>query len=198
MECNRTYEDINNIVESKNTRSCRLLFIGVDWLRKGGDTALHVAKELNKSGLKTELIVVGSEPPTSETFPNYVKFIGFINKYTTEGIKQINELFCTSHFLIVPSRAETYGHVFCEANSFGLPSIATNVGGIPTIIKDGVNGKTFSVNSRVGEYSTYIASLISNYSEYKRLARSSFHEYKSRLSWEVAAKTAKQLIIELV
>ncbi len=50
----------------------------------------------------------------------------------------------------------------------------------------------------MGEYSTYIASLISNYSEYKRLARSSFHEYQSRLSWEVAAKTAKQLIIELV
>ncbi|MBD2434058.1 MULTISPECIES: glycosyltransferase family 4 protein [Fischerella] len=198
IECNRTYEDIHNIVESKDTRYCRLLFIGVDWLRKGGDTAVEVAKELNEIGLKTELIVVGSEPPISETFPNYVKFLGFINKYTTEGIKQINELFCTSHFLIVPSRAETYGHVFCEANSFGLPSLATNVGGIPTIIKDGVNGKTFSVNSRVEEYSTYIADLMSNYSEYKRLACSSFHEYQSRLNWLVAAKTAKQLIMDLV
>jgi glycosyltransferase involved in cell wall biosynthesis len=198
LECNRTDEDIKDIVESRATTPCKLLFIGVDWFRKGGDTAVEVAKELNKMGLNTELLVVGHQPVTTEPLPSFVKSIGFVNKYTEEGVNKLNKLFCESHFLIMPSRAESYGHVFCEANSFGLPCLATNVGGIPSIIRDGLNGKTFSLKASLSEYCTYIASLMANYSEYKKLAHSSFNEYSSRLNWTVAGQTAKRLIRELV
>jgi glycosyltransferase involved in cell wall biosynthesis len=198
IECNRTDEDINNIVQYKDTHSCKLLFIGVDWFRKGGDIALAVAKELNKTGLNTELLVVGCQPVTHEPLPNFVKNIGFIDKFTIEGINKINKLFCESHFLIMPSRADCSPHVLCEANSFGLPCLVTNVGGIPSIIKDNLNGQTFSINSRVEEYCSYITSLMYNYSEYKRLARSSFNEYQSRLNWSVATQKVKNLIMELV
>lgn len=198
IECNRTNEDVTSIVESKSTNICKLLFVGIAWNRKGGETALNVAKELNRMGLKTELLVVGCQPMTSEPIPDFVKVIGYVNKGTTEGANLMNKLFSESHFFIMPSKAESYGHVLCEANSFGLPCIATNVGGIPTIVKDGLNGKTFSLNSSIGEYCTYIASLMSNYSEYKKLAHSSFQQYQSRLNWEVAGKTVKQLIMELV
>jgi glycosyltransferase involved in cell wall biosynthesis len=198
LENNKTDEAVKRIVESRTTTPCKLLFIGVDWFRKGGDIAIEVAKELNKMELKTELLVVGCKPITSEPLPSFVKSLGFVNKYTNEGINQMNKLFGESHFFIMPSRAESYGHVLCEANSFGLPSLATDVGGIPTIIKDGLNGKTFSVNASISEYCTYIASLMANYSEYKKLAHSSFNEYQSRLNWAVAGQTTKQLIMELV
>jgi glycosyltransferase involved in cell wall biosynthesis len=98
----------------------------------------------------------------------------------------------------MPSRADCSPIVLAEANSFGLPCLTTNVGGIPTIIKEGLNGRTFSLKANILEYCTYITSLMVNYSEYKRLARSSFYEYQSRLNWAVAGKTAKQLITELV
>jgi len=198
LECNRTDEDIKNIVESKATTPCKLLFIGVDGFRKGGDTAIEVAKELNKMGLSTELLVVGYQPVTTEPLPNFVKPIGFVNKYTEEGVKKLNNLFCESHFFIMPSRADCSPHVLCEANSFGIPCLATNVGGIPTIIKEGLNGKTFSLKANISEYCTYIASLMANYSEYKKLAHSSFNEYQSRLNWAVAGQAAKKLIMELV
>jgi glycosyltransferase involved in cell wall biosynthesis len=198
LECNRTDEDINSIVKSRTRNPCKLLFIGVDWFRKGGDIAIEVAKELNKMGLNTEVLIVGIQDFANEAIPSFVKPIGFVDKYTEEGINKINKLFCESHFLIMPSRAESYGHVFCEANSFGLPCLATNVGGIPTIIKDGLNGKTFSLQASVSEYCTYIASLMANYSDYKKLAYSSFKEYQSRLNWAVAGKAAKQLILDLV
>jgi glycosyltransferase involved in cell wall biosynthesis len=198
LEDNRTYEDVKNIVKFRAATPCKLLFIGIDWFRKGGDIAIEVAKELNKMGLTTELLVVGCEPITSEPLPSYVKNLGFINKYTKEGINKMNQLFCESHFFIMPSRAESYGHVFCEANSFGVPCLATEIGGIPTIIKSGLNGKYFSLDASISEYCTYIASLMSNYSEYKRLAHSSFHEYQSRLNWATAGQTVKHLIRELV
>jgi glycosyltransferase involved in cell wall biosynthesis len=198
LEDNRTDEDVKKIVEFRAATPCKLLFIGIDWFRKGGDIAVEVAKELNKMGLTTELLVVGCEPITNEPLPSFVKTLGFVNKSTKEGINQMNKLFCESHFFIMPSRAESYGHVLCEANSFGVPCLATEIGGIPTIIKSGLNGKHFSLGANISEYCTYIASLMTNYSEYKKLAHSSFNEYQSRLNWVVAGQTVKHLIRGLV
>nr|WP_275974004.1 glycosyltransferase family 4 protein [Argonema galeatum] len=196
IECDRTLDDIQTIVDSRDSNPCKLLFFGTQWERKGGDIALSVAKELNSIGLNTELTVVGCDPPvTQQSLPTFVKFLGFIDKSNKEGEHKINQLLGESHFLILPSQAETYGHVFCEANSFGVPCIATNIGGIPTVIKENSNGKTFSLDANVLEYCTYIDSLMNNYSEYKRLAFSSFNEYQSRLNWSVAVKTVKRLLM---
>ncbi len=194
LETNRDREDIHNIVEAKNNECCKLLFIGVDWFRKGGDIAFEIAEELNSRGINTELSVVGCEPETEVPLPSYVKKLGFISKYTWEGLNKITKLFTESHFLVLPSRADFSPHVFCEANSFGLPCISTQIGGIPTLIKHDLNGKTFALNANISEYCNYIASLMNNYSDYKNLAYSSFNEYQTRLNWLVAGQTAKKVI----
>jgi glycosyltransferase involved in cell wall biosynthesis len=197
LESNRTDDDIKSIVEFRSRNICKLLFIGVAWYRKGGDIAIEVAKELNKMGVETELLLVGQQPPKNEPLPSFVKNIGFINKYTPEGIDKMRKLFCESHFFIMPSQADCSPHVLCEANSFGLPCLTTNVGGIPTTIKDGLNGKTFPLKASTSEYCNYVASLMTNYSEYKKLACSSFNEYQSRLNWAVAVRAAKRIMMEL-
>jgi glycosyltransferase involved in cell wall biosynthesis len=194
IECNRTLDDINNIVKNRPQTSCRLLFIGVDWVRKGGDIALQVAKELNKAGLNTELTIVGCQPITNEPIPNFVKYLGFIDKSKKEGLEKLNHLLAESHFLILPSQAECYGHVLCEANSFGLPCLATDVGGIPTIIKDNLNGKTFPLTASIADYCTYIFNLMNNYRDYENLAVSSFNEYQTRLNWTVAGQNVKKIL----
>lgn len=194
LETNRDREDIHSIVEAKNNECCKLLFIGVDWFRKGGDIAFKIAEELNSRGINTELSVVGCEPETEISLPSYVKKLGFISKYTWEGLNKITKLFTESHFLVLPSRADFSPHVFCEANSFGLPCISTQIGGIPTLIKHDLNGKTFGLNANISEYCNYIASLMNNYSDYKNLAYSSFNEYQTRLNWLVAGQTAKKVI----
>lgn len=198
IECNRTEDDIREIVNFRASNPCKLLFIGVEWTRKGGDTALEVAKELNNRGLHTELTVVGCQPKSKESLPSFVKSLGFIDKFSKEGQEKIDKLLADSHFLILPSQAECYGIVFCEANSFGVPCLATNVGGIPTVIRDNINGKTFSIDSNISEYCDYIMTLMSDYNEYKKLAFSSFNEYQSRLNWSVACKKVKELMIDLL
>ncbi|MBD1899036.1 glycosyltransferase family 4 protein [Trichocoleus sp. DQ-A3] len=198
VECNRTLEDIKEIVEARPLNKCKLLFLGVDWLRKGGDIALEVARELNKTGLNVELTIVGCQPIKENPPPDFVVSLGFISKSTEEGLNKINKLIAESHFLIVPSRAEAYGNVFCEANSFGVPCISTNIGGIPTIIKENRNGKVFSLNASINEYCAYISNLFGNYGDYKQLALSSFKEYQERLNWFVATNMAKQMFSTLI
>ena len=192
------FDDIQSIINSRPSDQCKLLFVGGDWTRKGGDIAIKVASELNRSGLKTELTIVGCRPPIDPSLTKYIKCLGYISNASLDGIKQLQKLFAESHFFILPTRADSFGHVFCEASSFGVPSIATNVGGIPTIIKDDLNGKKFSKNASAEEYCTYILDLFSDYSRYKDLARSSFHEYETRLSWTVIGRTVKKLLTELL
>lgn len=198
LDRDHSLEEIKDLLESRPSNLCKLLFLGVDWERKGGNVALEVAKELNKTGLRTELTIVGCNPPVHEPLPDFVRSLGFISKSTPEGKQKIEQLIAESHFLIVPSVAECYGIVFCEANSLGVPCLSTNVGGIPTIIRTGKNGKTFDRAANAAEYCTYIHELFSDYAKYKSLALSSLQEYKSRLNWQVAGQTVRTMLKELV
>ncbi|MCL1471485.1 glycosyltransferase family 4 protein [Argonema antarcticum] len=198
IECNRTVDDIKSIVEAKPSSKCNLLFIGSNWERKGGDVALAVTKILNSMGLDTQLTVVGCKPTIDEPLPKFLKVIGALDTFTSAGLNKINQLFAESHFLILPSKADCTPHVLAEANSFGVPCLTTNVGGIPTMIRDRLNGKTFALDASNSEYCDYISSIITNYSEYKRLALSSFNEYQIRLNWFVACQEVKKILVDMI
>ena len=193
-----TCESIKDVIDSRPTDCCKLLFLGVDWVRKGGDVAYQVAKQLNQAGLKTELTIVGCEPLLEESPPKFVKTLGFISKSTEEGKAKIQKLLIESHFLILPTVADCTPIVFCEANSLGVPCLSTTVGGIPTMIHNHINGQLFDKNVNVSEYCNYISSLFGNYSSYTSLALSAFHEYESRLNWNVAGRKAKELLMTLI
>lgn len=196
--CSRTVEDVERLVQSRPTDQCHLLFLGVEWERKGGDVALRVAQALNDSGQPTRLTIIGCHPPVRTLLPNFVRCLGFVSKASAAGRAKIDQALAESHFLLVPSRAETYGVVFVEANSFGVPALATDVGGIPTILRNDVNGRTFSLHANVAEYRDYIFRLMRNYDQYVRFAMSAFQEYQSRLNWSVAGQTVKRLLMEAI
>ncbi len=188
---------LRTAIDARDASTCRLLFVGVDWERKGGHMALEVAKGLNRAGLRTELTIVGCEPANHGLLPDFVKVAGFIDKSTAQGKSTFDKLMAESHFLILPTKAETFRLVFAEANSFGVPCVASNVGGLPTVIRDGFNGKTFPLNADSAEYSAYILSLMAHPSTYKQFARTSFHEYQTRLNWKVACDKVRGLLFEL-
>ncbi len=196
IECDRNQGDIEKIVENKTFDICKLLFLGVDWHRKGGEKALAVASLLNQRGVRTELHIAGCDPPSS--LPGFAKRHGFISKKTDAGSKYLENLISESHFLIVPSRAECYGVVFAEASSFGLPSLATKVGGIPTVVHDGRNGWTFALDERPETYCDYIEKLMFSREGYRELALSSFREYSEKLNWLSAGRQVHALIQECV
>ncbi|MEM8720690.1 MAG: glycosyltransferase family 4 protein [Cyanobacteria bacterium P01_G01_bin.39] len=189
---------VKQAIEARPSDVCKLLFIGVEWLRKGGDVAYKIAKQLNEAGLTTELTVVGCQPEIEQPIPEFVKPLGFIKKSTAAGKERLNSLILESHFLILPSIADCTPMVFAEANSLGVPCISTNVGGIPSIIKDGENGKLFAPDSEIGEYCDYIQNLISNYDQYRALAYLALNAYQSRLNWQVAGEKVKELLDEIV
>jgi glycosyltransferase involved in cell wall biosynthesis len=197
LECRRTGEDIEGLLAARPTNRCKLLWLGVEWYRKGGDFALEVATQLNQQGLQTELHVIGCTPQVEGPLPEFVKTYGFLEKSSPEGLAAINQVLSETHFLIHPARAEAFGCVLCESNSFGVPCLAANVGGISTAIRDNINGKLFAPGDSIESYCDVIMNSFADYESYKDLARSSFQEYQTRLNWDVAGQEVKKMLVEL-
>jgi hypothetical protein len=121
LDCDRTADTVARIVDGRSRTRCDLLFLGIDWKRKGGDVAYDVAKTLNAMGLETTLTIVGCAPEMDEAIPPYVTCLGYIDKADPHGRGKIEALLARSHFLILPSVAESFGAGVCEARSLGTP-----------------------------------------------------------------------------
>jgi glycosyltransferase involved in cell wall biosynthesis len=179
---------------NRPTDRCNLILIGVDWIRKGVDFAIQVAQELNTSGLPTQLTVIGCHPPPPRIVPDFVHVLGFISKATDDGRNRLRELLSQSHFLILPSEAEAAGLVFAEASAMAVPSLATRVGGIGTMVRDGINGQTFPLDIPPPSYATYIREMLADPSRYHQLCQTSLLEYQSRLNWDAAGRAIGNLL----
>jgi glycosyltransferase involved in cell wall biosynthesis len=194
----RTIETIGQLLRGRSTKNCNLLFIGKDWMRKGGDRAVAVAERLNELGLPTELRIVGALPRRGQTrLPSFVKAFGSIDKSSPDGLSSIENVIRDCHFLILPSRADASPIVLAEANSFGLPCLATKVGGIPTLITDDVNGRLFGNQESIDNYCKYILEVFADPRRYQELALSSFYEYRTRLNWASASSSVNKLLRQI-
>jgi glycosyltransferase involved in cell wall biosynthesis len=196
IQTDHNLEEVQQFIESRPRDKCKLLFIGVDWIRKGGNVAFKIAEKLNESGLNTELMIVGCQPILDKAIPDFVTPLGFISKSTPEGKERLTRLIAESHFLILPSIADCTPIILCEANSLGVPCLSTYVGGIPSIIESDVNGQLFELNADINTYCNYITNLFSNYSKYQSLAFSSFEKYKRSLNWGSAGRVIHNLLID--
>jgi glycosyltransferase involved in cell wall biosynthesis len=172
----------------------RFLFVGVEWTRKGGDLALAVVRALNERGCPSELIVAGCKPPKRVgPLPAYVRLEGFISQHTPEGRRRLEDLFSSSLFYLMPSTAEAYGIVFCEASAHGVPSLSTTTGGIPTIVENGYNGQLFALDATADAYVDFILAH-TDPAIYLSLALSSLQAYRERLSWSINLPRLKALL----
>ena len=188
----RSQRDIETLLARRPSDSCRLLLVGVDWVRKGADKAVQIAGLLNQMGLPTELHIVGCTPP--RPMPGFVVCHGFISKRSEEGRRALEALFKEAHFFILPSIAECYGVVFCEAHSFGVPSLATRVGGIPTAVLDGTAGLLFDLSTEPRVYAEVVLRLMRSRPDYHRFAIQAFRDYETRTNWAVAGRRVKSIL----
>jgi glycosyltransferase involved in cell wall biosynthesis len=187
--------EARQLVRARPRDRCRLLFVGIDWSRKGGGKALEVARLLNERGIATELIVVGCQPQVNAPLPEFVRVIGRLNRSSQNDAAKINLLYKICHFLIMPTRADCTPLVVLEANAFALPSLATNVGGIPEIIKHGINGATFAITAEPIEYCDFI---VNNHDKYEELSLGAFAQFQDRLNNNSAASSVLSMMEELL
>jgi len=175
----------------------RLLFLGVSWSRKGGPTAYKTTMELNKRGIDTVLTICGLEPP-SEYINEKVRVIPFLDKSDEADAKAFNKLLLESHFLILPTKAECFGIVFCEAAAFGLPVIATKTGGIPEVVDDKKTGMLIDSADDFDGFADAIASIANDSERYNNMVMAARAKFDQSLNWRVWTQRVKLLVQETI
>jgi len=188
--------DIINYAKSKDKNKINLMFIGADWDKKGGDILLDIYSELKKLNPSYELDIVGSKPNNPVDIVG-VRFHGFLDKSKKAKKEKLDSIFKKSHYFILPSKAEAFGIVVCEANSYGLPVFANCVGGFKDTVKSGINGELFDIKENPKLIAAKINDSISK-GRYETKSLNSFNHYENNFRWETSIEKINKLLKELV
>jgi glycosyltransferase involved in cell wall biosynthesis len=193
FETARNKAEITLIIQKRSLVECRLLFVGKEWKRKGGEIALNTAIILHNRNINVHLDIVGISD-TINDLPSYVTNHGFVSKKTDSGRNLFDKLFSYSHFFILPTRQECFGIVFSEAASYALPILTTRTGGVESVVKDNITGKLFSTTDTPVIYADAIQKIISSRDNYLRLCFSTYNDFNKRLNWNIAGYHIEQYI----
>ena len=171
------------IVAGRPRAVLRLLFVGRDWVRKGGAFAVAVARLLTLSGQETVLTVVGCRPFEREACPSFVEQEGDLDTSGGAGWTRYRELLESAHFYLLPTRAEAMGIAPLEANAFGVPALASAVGGVPTVVRHGGNGFLFPPDGGPESWSEAIVSVWRDREAYAALCLSARRLFDDEYCW---------------
>ncbi|USK59575.1 glycosyltransferase family 4 protein [Peribacillus asahii] len=142
-----------------------LLFIGLVDKNKNLETVIRVCNKLVKKGYDAYLNVIGDGPMLEKNkklsnklnIDERINFYGYINDKD-----KIKEIMNKSDIFVLPSLKETFGLVYVEAMSQGLPVIYSKGEGIDGFFRDGEIG--YSVDSKsVNQIVDRISNIIEQY-----------------------------------
>ena len=160
----------------------QLLFVGNDWDRKGGDLAVSSLHALQRMGVDAQLTIVGHAPKYYGSDPD-ISIAGYLNKNKTEQASKLSQLYEKSHLLLVPSRADCTPMVIAEAMAYGTPPLASDVGGIASLVGSAGTGKLMSTSADAELWAREIINMTENQFAYQAMSDACFDRANGRLTW---------------
>jgi glycosyltransferase involved in cell wall biosynthesis len=163
-------------------RRRRLLFVGRDFYRKGGDIVVEALSILRRDfDPEVVLTIVGPRTwPLPDDLPPGVRFLG------RRSAAEVTELYASHDLFVMPSRFEPFGLVFAEAISHGLPCIARDAFAMPEIVVPGQNGSLVTSDDPAG-LAAAIASALGD-DALHAACRAGAPEAASYFSWQRSAR----------
>ncbi|MBB1580542.1 glycosyltransferase [Serratia sp. OS31] len=128
-----------NHVTPYQSDKINILFVGRFDYQKGFDLVKEIADRLDDGFLIT---VVGGNVHATEHPPLHAR----INYKGWLTSTEIAPYFSYADVLLMPSRWESFGLVAVEAESYGLPVVASRCSSLPEVVCEGVTGYLFTTN----------------------------------------------------
>ncbi|KEQ26060.1 N-acetyl-alpha-D-glucosaminyl L-malate synthase BshA [Paenibacillus tyrfis] len=115
----------------------------------------------------SRLLFVGEGPELSKVLCK-VKELGLLDRVTFCGKQDdVAQLLSLADLMLLPSEKESFGLVALEAMACGVPTIASNAGGIPELITHGETGYLADIGD-VEQMAAYAIALLKDESLYKK------------------------------
>ena len=121
----------------RNNEKPRLLFVGGDFLRKGGDLLVDVFRRRLQGRAVLELVTPAdvAEEPGIRVYRNL-----------KANSPILQDLYASCDLFVLPTRGEVFPLAAMEALAAGLPLVATRVGGLPELVREGETGRSVEVD----------------------------------------------------
>jgi glycosyltransferase involved in cell wall biosynthesis len=168
----------------------RLLFVGGDFYRKGGDLVVAALAVLRREhDPQITLTVAGPQAwPLPGTPPDGVRFLGSLPPEEVAPLYDSHDLF------VMPSRREPFGLVFAEALARGMPCVARDAFAMPDIITPGVSGALITKDDE-NELAAAIAAALADDALYESCYERA-PEIAEYFSWERTALQVRDIITQ--
>ena len=144
---------------SKDDNKTHFLFFGLISEKKGIFDLVEVINNLPQTDKEKIILHIGGNGEIDK-LNNYIHNYNLENTIFYEGFvsgKRKADLFNLANTFILPSYTEGLPITLLEAMTYSLPLISTNVGGIPGILKDKINGYIFEPGDTI-----HLATIIQN------------------------------------
>jgi len=173
--------DPEALPERPPRRPPKLLFVGRDFFRKGGESVVQALAELRREySPGVTLTVAGPERwPMTGKVPEGVEFVGERSPAEVTCLYREHDLF------VLPSRFEAFGIVFREALANGLPAIGRAEFAMPEIIEPGKNGALVNGDDPA-ELAAAIVAVLEDPAVRQYTARTA-KDVRERFSWDAVA-----------
>jgi glycosyltransferase involved in cell wall biosynthesis len=112
--------------------------------KKGQDVLIEALGRLQNDYSDLQLVLVGATDhalPALQALCQQHKLGGRVHFFQDIPHAHMAGFFQKARIFVLPSRVEPFGLVLLEAGIFGLPVVASRVGGVPEILEDGVTGR---------------------------------------------------------
>jgi glycosyltransferase involved in cell wall biosynthesis len=165
-----------------------ILFVGLDWKRKGGPDLVEAFKLIQETLPEAKLTVVGANPDVQ--VPGCV-VVGKVPPQELDRYYQEASIFC------LPTYLEPFGIVFIEAMTARLPIVATRVGAIPDFVEEGKNGIMVEPGNIPG-LATALLKLLKDPELCRYFGEHSFRLTRDRYSWAAVGQKFKESIFNVL
>lgn len=196
QHCTLDDDAVAGLIARRCQGPLQLLFIGKDWERKGGPYAVEVVRQLRSSGVDAHLTVIGCHPPLSADDLGFVTAHGFLASSVPADRERLTRAFEQADFFILPSRAECYGLVFAEAQSYGLPCLGFDAHGVPGVVANGETGLLFPKDRPAKDTAVQIAALVRDRDSYTAMAAMARQRYLRDLNWSAFGQRTRDLVAQ--
>ena len=113
-------------------RNRTILFVGIDWERKGGPELVAAFHRLLTQIPDARLRIVGASPKIAHP---QIEVFGRV------PLDRVKQLLLQSCILCLPSRFEPFGIAVLEAFAVKVPAVVTRIGALPYLVTDGATGR---------------------------------------------------------
>jgi glycosyltransferase involved in cell wall biosynthesis len=134
-----TLESFNHreYMASRRSGPMRILFVGGDFERKGGDLLLRTYREHFRSSCELHLVTSADIAGGDGVF---------VHRGVPPQSEKLLQLYAEADVFVLPTRADCFGIVLAEAMAAGLPIITTRIAAIPEAVKDNESGFVIDVD----------------------------------------------------